>query len=91
MNKTIVELDLLRSDAKKNPMLKERLLSTRLAEDPMDDFCKIASEVGHPITVGELFALGQEYSDNQCKSMNGGNPVPYDSFSDTYEEFLNSL
>jgi hypothetical protein len=91
MNKTIVELELLYSDAKKDPLLKERLLATRLAEDPTDSFCKLACEVGHPITVGELFAIGQEYSGNQCKSMNGGNPVPYDAFEDTYEEFLNSL
>ena len=91
MNKTIIELELLYSDAKKDPLLKKRLLATRSADDPMDAFCKIACEVGHPITIGELFSIGQEYSDNQCKSTNGGNPSPYDSFEDTYETFLNSL
>lgn len=91
MSQTTVELELLYSDAKKDPSLKKRLLATRSADDPMDAFCKIACEVGHPITVGELFAIGQEYSDNQCKSTNGGNPYPYDSFEDTYETFLASL
>jgi len=91
MNKTIVELELLYSDTKKDHLLKKRLLATRSAADPMDTFCKIACDAGHPITIGELFAIGQEYSDNQCKSTNGGNPSPYDSFDDTYEIFLDSL
>ncbi|MCI1945224.1 hypothetical protein [Clostridium luticellarii] len=91
MNKTIIELELLYSDAKKDPSLKRKLLATSSADDPMDVFCKIACDAGHPITVGELLAIGQEYSDNQCKSTNGGNPDPYDSFEDTYETFLASL
>lgn len=91
MNNAAIELELLYSDAKKDPLLKKRLIETRSAEDPMDAFCKIACDVGHPITVGELFAIGQEYSDNQCKSTNGGNPNPYDSFEDAYETFLTSL
>lgn len=91
MNKIIIQLELLHSDAKKDPLLKKRLLATRLADDPMDAFCKIACEVGHPITIGELFTLGQEYSDNQCKSTNGGNSYPYELFDDTYETFLTSL
>ena len=91
MNKTIIELELLYSDTKKDYLLKKRLLATRAMADPMDTFCKIACDAGHPITVGELFAIGQENSDNQCKSTNGGNPNPYDSFEDTYEIFLDSL
>lgn len=91
MNNIIIELELLYSDTKKDPLLKKRLLATRLANDPMDAFCKIACDAGHPITIGELFAIGQEYSDNQCKSTNGGNPSPYDSFDDAFETFLDSL
>ena len=91
MNNIIIELELLYSDIKKYPLLKKRILATRSAADPMDVFCKIACDAGHPISIGELFAMGQEYSDNQCKSTNGGNPSPYDSFEDTYEIFLNSL
>lgn len=91
MDKAIIELELLYCDTKKDPSLKSLLLATRLATDPMDTFCKIACDTGHPITIGELFAIGQEYSDNQCKSTNGGNSSPYDSFEDTYETFLDSL
>lgn len=91
MNQPSIELELLYADAKKDPLLKQKLLATRSAVDPMDVFCKLACVSGHPITVGELLAIGQEYSDNQCKSTNGGNPYPYDSFEDTYETFLASL
>ena len=91
MNNIIAELESLYSDIKKDPLLKKRILATRSATDPMDAFCKIACYAGHHITIGELFAMGQEYSDNQCKSTNGGNPNPYDSFEDAYETFMNSL
>ena len=91
MNQAYEELELLSADAKKDPALKAKLLATRSAPDPMDAFCKISCEAGHPILIGELFAIGQEYSDNQCKSTNGGNPSPYESFGDAYETFLSSL
>ncbi|OBR92554.1 hypothetical protein CLRAG_24040 [Clostridium ragsdalei P11] len=91
MDNTTTELELLYTDAKKDPSLRKKLLETRLADDPMDTFCKIACDAGHPITIGGLLAVGQEYSDNQCKSTNGGNPDPYDSFEDAYEMFLSSL
>lgn len=74
-----------------NPQLRCALLDTQNQKDPMDAFCHIAVQAGYPITVGELFAVGQEYSDNQCKSTNGGNPNPYDGLDDAYESFLASL
>lgn len=63
----------------------------RVAPEPMEAFCRLAEEAGCPLTVGELWALGLENSDNQCKSTNGGNPSPYESFDDEYENFLASL
>jgi hypothetical protein len=91
MSNPAMQLVLLYNEAKKNKELKEKLLATRAENDPTDAFCKVACEAGFPISVGELFAVGQEYSDNQCKSTNGGNPSPYESFGDTYEAFLASL
>ena len=85
------KLDLLSQAAKTDPVLREKFLATRNAPDPMDAFCRLTEEPGYPISVGELFAAGQEYSDNQCKSTNGGNPSPYSSFEDEYEIFLSSL
>ena len=91
MSNIINEFEQLYSQAKKDPLLKEKLLATRFADDPMEAFCRLALMAGHPISVGELFEMGQEDSDNQCKSTNGGNPYPYDSFEDPYEIFLASL
>jgi hypothetical protein len=91
MNRILRKLDLLYTECRKDPALRERLLGTREAEDPMDSFCQIACEAGYDISVGELFTVGLEYSDNQCKSQNGGNQYPYKGFQDTYETFLASL
>ena len=56
------------------------------------ELCKtLAREAGVELYPGELLAVGEEYSDNQCKSTNGGNPTPYDSFNDAYEIFLASV
>ena len=57
----------------------------------LDVYKRQAQSLGYAIYLGDLFAAGQEYSDNQCKSTNGGNPRPYDSFDDTLEFFLCEL
>lgn len=91
MNTTSQTLARLRSLAQSDAILRSKLLSTRGCREPMEAFCRLAEEAGCPLTVGELLALGQENSDNQCKSTNGGNPSPYESFEDEYENFLFSL
>lgn len=91
MNQLFQELDRLLAAARADGDLRLRLLATREADDPMDAFCRLAQSLGYEIYLGDLFAAGQEYSDNQCKSTNGGNPRPYDSFDDTLEFFLCEL
>ena len=61
---------------KRAKKLRQRLLETQASKDPLDSFCRQAREAGVDLSIGELFAVGQEYSDNQCKSTNGGNPTP---------------
>ena len=91
MNRVYSMLEKLSDLAKNDPDLRKKLLDTKNADDPLDAFCTLAGEVGCSISLGELVASGQEYSDNQCKSTNGGNPTPYEYFDDTYENFLSSL
>ncbi len=91
MDRTGYQLQKLLDRAYHDEFLRQRLLSTRQQPDPMAAFCQVACEAGYPITVGELFSVGQEYSDNQCKSTNGGNPNPYDGLDDAYENFMVSL
>lgn len=88
---TFQKLEKLNAMAKANTVLRLALLHTREEKDPMLSFCTIAQENGVELYLGELFAVGQEYSDNQCKSTNGGNPTPYTAFDDAYENFLAGL
>lgn len=88
---TFLKLDKLTSMCKTDVLLKNQLIETEKTDDPLFNFCNIANKVGVDISLGELFALGEEYCDNQCKSTNGGNPSPYYSFNDTYENFIQSL
>ena len=88
---TFQKLDKLNTLAKADVNLCRALLETRNAKDPMLSFCQLAQENGVELYLGELFAVGQEYSDNQCKSTNGGNPTPYTAFDDAYENFLAGL
>lgn len=85
------ELDRLLEHARRDGGLRRRLLATCSAADPTDAFCTLAQSLGYEIYIGDLFAAGQEYSDNQCKSTNGGNPRPYDSFEDTLGLFLSEV
>ena len=85
------KLDQLTALAKSDPALRRALLATAQSDDATWDFCKIAQAAGVELYAGELFALGEEYCDNQCKSTNGGNPSPYFSFNDAYENFIESI
>lgn len=91
MMNTFLKLDKLTSLCKQNKELKNLLIQTSESSDPLYNFCSVANDAGVDISIGELFALGEEYCDNQCKSTNGGNPSPYYSFNDTYENFIQSL
>lgn len=85
MNETLARLlDAAREDS----LLREELLASEKAKDPMSAFCKAAQEAGFPVTVGELFAMGQEYTDNLLKSVNGGAEYPMEGWEDTYELFF---
>lgn len=88
---TFQKLERLTVLAKQDEALRQALLQTAKGTDPLYEFCLLAQGAGVELSLGELFAIGQEYSDNQCKSTNGGNPSPYDGFDDTYENFLISI
>jgi len=81
---------MLRERALGDPDFRQALLDTRKAADPLSAFCAFATENGYPITVDEVISCGEEFADNQMKSTNGGNPMPYDcfGFDDAYEMFM---
>ena len=88
---TYEKLEKLTYLAKNNESLRLKLLATKEGPDPMKEFCLIVQAEGVELYLGELFSLGLEASDNQCKSTNGGNPTPYTAFDDAYENFLMSI
>ena len=83
----------LRDRALMDPAFRQALLDTRKADDPLSVFCALATQSGYPLTVDEVISCGEEFADNQMKSTNGGNPMPYDyfGFDDAYEMFFISI
>jgi hypothetical protein len=77
--------------ALENSALKTELLATQNSDDPLDSFCKIATENGCPITVGEIFTLNQTLCDDLLKSTNGGATYPIEDWADAYEMFMSAL
>ena len=71
--------------------LRRRVLLTRDAADPLGEFCTLAQTRGLSLTPEDVIGSGEEYSCNQTKSTNGGNPIPAACFDDDYEMFLFSV
>ena len=83
----------LRERALADAAFKRALLETRKAPDPLSAFCAFSCQNGYPLTLFDVIAGGEEFADNQMKSTNGGNPMPYDcfGFDDAYEMFFFSI
>lgn len=88
---TAQELNKLLQEAKASPALKEALLNTRSAADPVEEFCALAQQRGYHITPGELFALGLTENDAKLRSVNGGGVSAIDGWDDAYEQFMTTL
>ena len=84
-------LDKLLKLALADEELKNKLIATENANEPMEEFCRIATENGCPIALGDLLALNETLWNNLLKSTNGGATFPIDEWSDTYEQFISSL
>lgn len=86
-----LELDRLLKSAKSDPELKEELLATRQSDNPVEDFCLLCQQKGYKITIGELFAVGQDANDAKLRSVNGGGVNGIDGWDDAYEQFFLTL
>ena len=65
-------LDKLLDMATQDKTLKDRLLATRESVNPIAEFCKIATEVGLPMTVMDIVNQGEEFYAEIKRSTNGG-------------------
>lgn len=88
MNDSIIRLQ---EDVRKDKALREKLLQTEHSSDPMAEFCKCSTESGYPITVGELFSMGEDCRDSMLRSVNGGGVEAPDGWGDMYENIMAEL
>lgn len=86
-------LDKLLDMAKENPKLKEALIRTRESDNPIADFCKIATDKGLPMTVMDIVNQGEEFYAEIKRSTNGGgeNSPDLDYQNDEYSIFMMRL
>lgn len=85
------ELEKFLDVAKKDKILKSKILATKQSQDPLNEFCKIAQNLGYKIYLGELLACGQDLNDTKLRSVNGGGVNGIDGWDDAYEQFILTL
>lgn len=85
------ELMRLQQRAMHDPKLKEELLKTREAKDPLKAFCDKCNELGYEITLYGLATMGREFCDAMLRSVNGGGREEPDGWDDYYEMFFQAL
>ena len=87
------KLDGLLAKAASDHVLRDRLLDTRNSENPLWEFCTIASESGFPMTVMDMINQGEEFYAEIKISTNGGgeNSPDLDFQNDEYSIFMMRL
>ncbi|MCC0634966.1 Nif11-like leader peptide family natural product precursor [Clostridioides sp. ES-S-0001-02] len=85
MNEKLIKI---LDEAKNDSEFKKEIMETRKQSDVMDSFCKVVTSRGYDITIGELFSIGEEYTSNLLKSVNGGAAYPIEDWSDWFEDFF---
>lgn len=90
---TVELLDELQNKAKRDPKLREALLSTEKDPAPAEAFCRKCQELGYPIYLMDLIQAGEEFYGNMRRSTNGGgeNSPMLDGEDDFYELFMASI
>ena len=83
----------LQSLANRDPLLRERLLSTRRESNPVSRFCAICREYGYMIYDMDLINAGEEMYAQMKRSTNGGgeNSPMLEGEDDYYEMFLAAI
>ncbi|MBQ3053478.1 MAG: hypothetical protein IJC89_01060 [Clostridia bacterium] len=85
------KLTLLLHLALNDKKIKDALVKTKNATDPVSAFCKKAKEYGIEISEAELFLSGEEFTGSMLRSVNGGGVEAFDSWTDFYELFFAAL
>ena len=87
------KLDKLLALANSDDKLKEELLATQKASEPLSEFCRIATERGFEMSVMDIVNHGEELYAEIKRSTNGGgeNSPDLDFQNDEYSIFISRL
>lgn len=81
----------LQNKALKNETIRQDLLATRSADDPVRAFCDKCADYGYDISVYELMTAGEEFCAAMLRSVNGGGVEAPDGWDDFYEMFMRAI
>ena len=83
----------LQKKAKRDPLVKAKLLATKQAEDPLAAFCQTCRDMGYELYEMEVIVAGEEFYAAMSRSTNGGgeNHPMLDGEDDFYELFFACL
>ena len=86
-------LDELQNQALRDPEVRNRLLDTRQAKEPLTAFCGVCRELGYEIYEMDLIDAGEEFYAAIKRSTNGGgeNSPVLKGEDDFYEMFFADL
>ena len=86
-------LEKLRLMARADEVLRQELLATRESPEPLENFCRISTQAGCPLSPMELIVFGEESYASMRRSTNGGgeNSPLLEWEDDYYELFLAEL
>lgn len=83
------KLEALRLAARKDPLLREELLASRSADDPLKIFCQVSCRHGFDISPYEMVMAGEEAYAAMRRSTNGGGENhAFLEWEDDYYELL---
>lgn len=90
---TVEKLDALQHQAYRDEKLREMLLKSAGAANPLQEFCRIAREAGYELYPMEVICAGEEFHAEMKRSTNGGgeNSPKLAGQDDFYELFLAGL
>ncbi|MGI6212023.1 MAG: hypothetical protein ACOYJJ_05540 [Anaerovoracaceae bacterium] len=93
MNEVGTILDKLLRMAKKDESVRQALLKTRRAEDPVSAFCEYARSLGFELYEMDLVEAGEDWTELMQKGINGGgtNHTVLYEFDDFYEQFFAAI
>lgn len=77
--------------AEQDMELRGRIFATKDAKDPALALCELCTAEGFLLTVGGLFAEGEEFFCNLFRSCNGSAVQPLDGWDDPYDMFFAAM